>query len=396
MTNFFHWSRIAVKEWQRRPLRTVVTAAGVSIAVAALFSLLSFHRGYRDRVKFELDQMGAHVLVVPKGCPYDAASIALHGANWPCYLRTNHFQELASGPGIAIAAPVLMAAFPASNHLETVYVGIDHRMFALKSGWELNGKPPSAPGELIAGAEAAKSRGWKVGDSISLPELPGINGKVTGILRPTHGSDDTFLFPRLEDAQRWFEKPGQLTHILVKVKDPEQLEQTVASLRGCDAGMDVNVIPVSHLFRTMQAVVSSTRLLLGCIAVIALLVAVTGVSNAVLMSVSERSREIGIMRAIGASRTHVFALIWVEALQVCIAGSVAGVFLAMLAARNVESWARSRLPFSPTGDLTAWSWSLAAGCILGAILLGSVAALLPAWRATEISPAEAIRTGAST
>ena len=77
------WLELSFKEWQRRPLRTSVTAAGVAIAVAALFSLLAFQRGYREGVRSELDRLGAHVLVVPKGCPYDAASIALHVLNQP-------------------------------------------------------------------------------------------------------------------------------------------------------------------------------------------------------------------------------------------------------------------------------------------------------------------------
>jgi putative ABC transport system permease protein len=396
MTALLPWSRLAVKEWRRRPLRTAIATGGVSIAVAALFSLLSFHDGYRDGVKAEINRLGAHVLVVPKGCPYDAASIALHGANWPCYLSTNHLREVAAGPNIANAAPALMAAFATSNRSQSVYVGINDRMFALKSEWKLMGRPPRERDEIVAGAEAARLRGWRVGDRVPLPELSGQSGTVTGILQPTHGSDDTFLYPRLEDAQRWFQKPGQLTHILVKVKDADQLDSTVTSLRGCDAGMDMNVVPLSHLFRTMQAVVASTRLLLGGIALIALLVAVTGVSNAVLMSVSERRREIGIMRAVGASRLDVFKLICVETLQVCVAGSVAGVVLALLAANVVESWVRSRLPFSPTADLIGWDWSLAAICVSGAIVLGGIAALLPAWRATELSPAEAIRTGAVT
>ncbi|MHB8523111.1 MAG: ABC transporter permease, partial [Limisphaerales bacterium] len=81
------WLALSLKDWQRRPLRNGVTAAGVAIAVAALFSLLAFQRGYQDGLAHELDRLGAQVLVVPKGCPYDAASIALHGASWPCYLK---------------------------------------------------------------------------------------------------------------------------------------------------------------------------------------------------------------------------------------------------------------------------------------------------------------------
>jgi ABC-type antimicrobial peptide transport system permease subunit len=111
------------------------------------------------------------------------------------------------------------------------------------------------------------------------------------------------------------------------------------------------------------------------------------------MSVSERSREIGIMRAIGASRTHVFGLIWLETIQVCLAGGVAGVVLAFASSHAVETWLRSRLPFSPDDALIRWDWSIALACVAGAVLLGSVAALLPASRAAELSPVEAMREG---
>src|SRR5437660_11986474 len=104
------WARLSANEWRRRPVRTSVTAAGVAIATAALFSLLACQSGYRDGVQRELDRLGAHILVVPKGCPYDAASIALHGASWPCYLKSRYLEEVRSVPGIAAAAPVLMIA----------------------------------------------------------------------------------------------------------------------------------------------------------------------------------------------------------------------------------------------------------------------------------------------
>src|SRR5689334_25306964 len=94
----------------RRRLRSLVTAGGVAIAVAALFCLLSFQRGYQAGLKGELDRLGAHLLVVPKGCPYDAASIALHGASWPCYLKSDYLATVRQTPHIATAAPVLMNA----------------------------------------------------------------------------------------------------------------------------------------------------------------------------------------------------------------------------------------------------------------------------------------------
>src|SRR3954451_22879535 len=65
---------LAIRNLTRRPARTAVTTAGVALAVAAFFSIISFQRGYQRGLSLELDRLGAHLLVVPKGCPYDAAS----------------------------------------------------------------------------------------------------------------------------------------------------------------------------------------------------------------------------------------------------------------------------------------------------------------------------------
>ena len=389
-----NWLALSLNEWRRRPLRTGVTAAGVAIAVAAMFSLLAFHEGYRDGMRSEIDRLGAHVLVVPKGCPYDAASIALHGANWPCYLKSSYLTEVAGTPGVASAAPAFMAALTGTNGSQIVYVGINERMLALKPGWKIEGTFPRGSGEILAGAEAARMRNWKPGERVALPELAGRSASVAGILQATHGADDTFIYTRIEDAQSWFQHRGELTHILVRLNDANLLDETVTALRGCDAGMDMNVVPLAHLFRTIQSLVNSTRLLLGCVALIGLLVAATGVSNAVLMSVTERSREIGIMRAIGASRGDVFRLIWLETLQVCAAGAIAGVLVAFTSSHAVESWLRSRLPFAPSDALIRWEWWISAACVGGALVLGSLAALLPASRAADLSPIEAMREGA--
>jgi putative ABC transport system permease protein len=346
--------------------------------------------------RHEIDRLGAHILVVPKGCPYDAASIALHGANWPCYLKSSYLTEVSGTPGVRSAAPAFMAALAGSNGAQIVYVGIDERMLALRPAWQIEGAFPRGAGEILAGSEAARLGHWQVGQRVQLPELTNRTAMVAGILHPTHGADDTFIYTRLEDAQQWFEHRGELTHILVRLDDANLMDHTVAGLRGCSAGMDMNIVPLAHLFRTIQSLVNSTRWLLGCVALIGLLVAATGVSNAVLMSVTERSREIGIMRAIGASRTHVFGLIWLETIQVCIAGGIAGVLLAFLSSHSVEAWLRSRLPFAPTDALIRWDWWMAGVCVVGAALLGSFAALLPASRAAELSPVEAMREGAKT
>lgn len=385
------WFNLSFTEWRRRPMRTAVTAAGVAIAMAALFSLLAFQRGYRDGLGDELERLGAHVLVAPKGCPYDAASMALHGASWPCYLKQQYLDEVRSVAGIATAAPVFMAAVYDTDGRQTVYLGIEPGMLKLKRGWQIHGRFPEHEGELLAGDDAARRHGWRTGQHVALPGLPGRQGTVAGILAPTGSADDTFVHLRLADAQTAFHHPRELTHILVRLADPSDLDAAVKQLRGCDAGLAMNVVPLAHVFHTIQSLVLSTRALLACIAGVALLVAGAGVSNTVLMSVTERRRDIGVMRAIGASRGDIFRMIWFETVQVCLSGSVAGVAAAFLASRAVEGWVRSQLPFAPAGALIHWHGWLAAGCVLGAVAVGSLAGFLPAWRAARLPPVAAIR-----
>lgn len=386
------WLRLALGEWQRRPLRMGLTMAGVAIATAAMFSLLAFEQAYREGVQRELDRLGAQVLVVPKGCPYDAASIALHGANWPCYLKEKYLDEVRATPGISAAAPALMSASYGPDGRQTVYVGVETNMLALKTAWQMRGSFPQA-GELLAGSEVAHRLGWQLGQTVTLPALPARQAVVRAVLAPTQSADDGFIFLPLADAQQFLRRPGELTHILVRLADPNALDEVVGRLRGCDAGLYMNVVPLAHLFRTIQGVVSSTRLLLVCLALVAWLAAAAGVSNALLMAVAERTREIGVLRALGASRGQIFGLFWVQTLQICAVGAVCGIAIAYGSSREVEGWVRSQLPFTPREPLIHWQTAIAAGCLLGSLLLGSLAGFIPAARAALLLPVEAMRQG---
>jgi putative ABC transport system permease protein len=341
----------------------------------------------------ELDRLGAHILVVPKGCPYDAASIALHGASWPCYLKERYLAEVRAVPGIAAAAPVFMTALYEDTGEQVVYVGVDDNLLALKRAWHVTGRFPRQPGDLLIGADVARRSAWHLGQSVTLPGVKGARGTVAGVLAATGGADDSFIFMRLADAQERFRHPRELTHILVGLTDPDQLDHAVAQLRGCDAGLNMNVVPLAHLFRTIQTLVNSTRVWLGCVALVALFIAGTGVSNAVLMAVAERTREIGVMRALGAAPGDIFRLFWLQTLQVCLVGGTAGILAASLVSHGIEAWVRTRLPFAPTDALIHWEWRMAALCLAAALLLGSAAGLLPAWRAARLSPMEAMRNG---
>src|SRR5687768_17140665 len=97
--------RLVLRSLWEKKTRTVLTMFGLAVATGTLFSLIAFKRGYERALEKELLALGAHILVVPKGCPYDAASLALHGANWPCYLKEEYLQQVKQTPGVGVAAP---------------------------------------------------------------------------------------------------------------------------------------------------------------------------------------------------------------------------------------------------------------------------------------------------
>jgi putative ABC transport system permease protein len=156
----------------------------------------------------------------------------------------------------------------------------------------------------------------------------------------------------------------------------------------------MNIVPLAHLFHSIQNLVNAARLLLGCVALVAALVSGAALANTVLMAVAERTRELGVLRALGASRRDLFGLVWLETLQISLAGGVVGLLLAVASARGVEGWLRGRLPYAPNTTLIHPEWGSMLLCLAAALALGSLSGLLPAWRAARLSPVEAIRRGA--
>jgi putative ABC transport system permease protein len=385
----FPWLKLAACEWRQRPLRNAVAAAGVGIATAAVTTVLAFEHGYQRGLHEALDRLGAQVLIVPKGCPYDAASMALHGASWPCYLRTNYVAQVRAVPGVEAAVPVLMNAVTDGSGRPWVYLGSDPGILALKRGWNIAGRFPAEPDEILVGFSVAERRGWRVGDRVPLPGLPTVVARVCGRIDRVGDADDHFIYARLRDAQAWFGHEQEITHMLVRLADPNQLDSVVGRLRSCDAGMDMNIVPLSHLFRTFQELIRSTRSFLGCVAAVALLLAAAGVSNSMLMSLAERVRELGMMRTIGASRADLFRLVQLEAVGISLMGATAGMLAAWILSGSVEVWLRDRLPFVPSDHLVGWNAWIVGGGFLGSIVLGMLAAALPAGRACLLSPREA-------
>jgi putative ABC transport system permease protein len=258
------------------------------------------------------------------------------------------------------------------------YLGVDPKSFSemktflkfRQGGWFTNENAY----EAVMGYEAAELEQREVGDMILIPEK-NIQFKVVGILDRTGTQDDGTIFVPLKTLQKIFNKTDELTTIGIKVKkdaDINRLEKKLYTLP------DVQVVSLA------KVMVLSTAL-------IAILIAMVGVINTILMSVHERFQEIGILKTIGAMPWDIFKLIWTETIILCTIGGVLGVILALILSKITEVVIRRILPYSPKGGLVLIDLKLVLITLAAILCIGLLSGLYPAWRAGRIRPLEAIR-----
>jgi putative ABC transport system permease protein len=388
---------IAYKNLKRKKIRSVLTIGGVAVAVAVLVSLLGFDRGYRQSLTSNIDKMGYQLLVTAKGCPYEAATMMLKGGGGLRYMEQNIYDKIRSDTRIDKITPQLVATEYDPNRGDdqggfALYMGITDSYLALKPWTKFkSGKwfSSETADEAILGYEAAEFEQRLVGDKIFIPNINKIL-TVVGIFERTGTQDDGTIFLPLKTTQTIFSLPDKLTGIGIKLKNLSDIADFEESLYNVPS---IQVVSMSQVRGTILNLVSSAKVLANSIAVIAIFIAVIGVVNTILMSVFERTREIGVMKAIGASRMDIFKLIWSETILVCTFGGVLGSILAFAGSSVVERIIKGILPYAPSGQLVLIKPALLLAAFIGAIILGVVSGIYPAWRASSMRPVEAIRTG---
>lgn len=388
---------VAYKNLKVKKIRTALTVGGVAIAVAVLVSLLGFDAGYRQSLNNDIDKLGYHLLVTAKGCPYEAATLMLKGGGGLRYMEDAVYKRIVDDPRIDKISPQLISSVYNPTGAEgrgsiALYMGIERSYMDLKpwskfraGGW-FSG---SDTDEAIMGYEVAELEQRAVGDEILIPTLNKVL-KVKGILERTGTQDDGIIFIPLASARRIFELPGKLTGIGIKLKniqDTAALEEDLYNEPG------IQVVSLAQVRGTILNLVSSARIMANSVAVIAIAIALIGVTNTILMSVFERTREIGVMKAMGASAFDIFNLIWAETVLLCMAGGIVGIGLAFLGSHVVEQVIRKTLPFAPDGKLVLIEPVLLITSFAGTLVMGLVAGTYPALRASRMKPVDAIRSG---
>lgn len=397
--------RLAWRNLTQRKVRTGLTILSIAVAVAVLYTLLSFNKGYTASLKQQLQQMGVHILVVPPGCPFEAASLLLKGGKPPSYLNEGVIQQIEQLPGLQIMAPGFMSAIMRDDRTD-IYYGMDHRTIELKNWWKLKpgGKwfTDDQQDAIVLGSDAAltelvinqQTDPYKPGEEVWIPEL-NRPLKIIGILEPTGTQDDGFFYVPIKLAQQIFKKPGKVTTVAIRLEDPTQAGVIGDQLQKLEG---VEVITMSELLGSQQRMMESAKMLVFAIVFIAIAISAIGVLNTVLMSVFERTKEIGVMRATGASKMHIFSLIWLETLLMAAFGGVVGLGVAIVGSGFMEKVvvaALAKVKFmtvSSHSQLAQFDPRIVVTTLLFVLGIGLLAGIYPAFRASRQEPIEALRT----
>jgi putative ABC transport system permease protein len=417
------WGRfaaLAVKNLRRRVVRTALTAAGVGLAVAVAVSLGGFVLGYRGSIDRSIEMLGYQVMIMAKGCPYEAATMMLKGGTGLLYLPAETYARVKSDPAIDSITPVFVGVAEkeaggireeSAEKAFTVINGIDVGSFLSMKPWLAFQHGPGYTGgrwfsaqsrdEVVLGYEIAEYEQRKVGDAFyaaiapfGKPDAVRHEFKVVGVLERTGTQDDGTVFLPIDAARAAFNRPDQLTILGIKLKGfsgpmMREFENKWLKLP------EVQVVSLQQVKTTLVGLVGTAQTMIAAVAVIAVIVAFIGVINTILMSVYERTAEIGIMKALGARRDDIFLLVWLETLMICLMGSSAGALAAWIGSGAVEKAIKSLVDLGLTGSLVRITPAMAGGAVAAAVVLGFFAGLFPAWRAAAMRPVQAIREGAS-
>jgi putative ABC transport system permease protein len=378
---------IAFSNLRRRKARAAFLIAGLLIGVGTVVTLLSLTRSMNGEAKANLESYGANIVITPRsedvalsygGVTVGGLTVGARGLSETDLARV---ETIPARSSVSVVAPELVGAVQVKGH-RALLLGVDPAaQFKLKRWWSVDtGRPPQNGHELVAGAAAARVLGLQMGDYV---RIHGERFTVTGILRPTGAQDDELLVADLAAVQRLLGREGELTLIEVAaLYSGAPVDEVVRQLS--DALPQAKVATVQEAVQSRLHAVSEFNGFSLAIVGVVVGIEVLVVFLTMMGSVSERTQEIGVFRAIGFRRVHITRLVLLEAV---VAGVIAGV-LGYVAGMAVTYLV---LPLLADGASVAWTPLLGVAAVAAAASIGAIAALYPALRAGNLDPTEALR-----
>ncbi len=392
---------LAWRSLMEHRLRSLLTMLGVVVGVASVLLLISIVQGVKSEVTRQIEQFGVNLLFVVPGRidsaqPFNPMSIL--GLST---LTREDVHAVERVNGVKRAVPIMFIAGGARHGEKWAATAI---VLATESSWQEIRPTPMTEGRFFTRDEEAErvcvlghavkkelfGDGSAVGKTIVVNRVP---FRVVGVLGQEESSSlfgsagwDYLIYLSLRSAQEAM-RSDQLHRIVVQAVpgvEPEQLIEGVkTAVRQSHLGNeDFTVLTQKDLLKLVYTVLSLLQIALSGISSISLIVGGVGIMNIMLVSVTERTREIGIRKASGAKRRDIFWQFLVEAVILSLTGGVLGIVLATVATEVF------RLTTVLKPQITPGAIALAFGV---SVLVGIVFGVAPAIRAARKEPIEALR-----
>ncbi|MDA4123622.1 MAG: FtsX-like permease family protein [Thaumarchaeota archaeon] len=419
--------RMASRSLRRRRTRTILTVSGIVIGVAMILVLLSISAGASTQTTSLLrNALGAQITVVNATTPSFPG-----GGGFANFTRGGGFAGgggSSSGGGFAeffgtgntlneslvSQIDAISGVYAASPQLSTTgYInggsvlldGIDPSTYSLASsalditsGLSLTS---SASSDIVLSSTLASNLGVSVGSTVTVGanSTGGASYTVVGIYdaASTFGPATRTAYIPLSAAQAIGGEANKVTEIDVKADTPS-LDSTVASSIDSDvSGVRANTATAAGVASTLSGTLSTLFIVVG---IVALLAGAFGVVNTMMMSISERTREVGTLRAIGAQKLDIMKIFMSEAFVIGVIGALVGVVVGVAVSLALPSLTGSSAAgaagrFAGARFISSLNTSVTGSDVILAlalgIIVGTLAGVYPAWRASRMNPVEALR-----
>ena len=385
-------------------LRTFLTLLGIIIGVGAVIAMVSLGFGVKESIKDNISKLGSNLLMVSAGG------------------RTATGARLAAGEGAHLTFDDMLAIEKQVDGIAGISASVNssYQLVAGNQNWtsRVEGTTPSNfeiqnyeldEGRLFTERDMnSRARVAVIGKTVADNLFPGDDPvgqimrikkapfQVIGVLKPKGSSgmgqdqDDTVIIP-LTTAQNRMMGITHVQRITVQAENENvindvqaEVEQVLRTRHKIKEGDydDFTISNMAAIMDTMMATANSITLLLGCIAAISLLVGGIGIMNIMLVSVTERTREIGIRKALGATYNNILLQFLIEAMVIGIVGGFLGVVIGVIASYGISSFA---------GWNTVISWWAIVVAVVFSVGIGLFFGIYPARKAALLDPIDALR-----